>query len=177
MENHEKKIRALIAGGAFPQGSLEGGVADQGVFFKFEQSHHVCLPVAYKNWLTLANGALVGEEGLFGIGTRNPFLDIEEVLKVYPVWERKKWIPVAGDGCGNYYLLEAVAENSPVFFIDTAENPTEFTYVVASDLWHFIWFYLQEALGEERWPADPEYVLAEDPRIQTCSNIPPIWKT
>ena len=94
------------------------------------------------------------------------------------MWKSKKWIPIAGDGCGNYYLLATSHEygrGRPVFFVDTHEDPNEPSYLVASDLWHFMSFLLRKELGESAWPFRKEFVVEEDPAIESYHGLRYPW--
>ena len=50
------------------------------------------------------------------------------------------------------------------------------TCVCGSDLWHFLRFYLREALGEEGWPWDRDKVLADDPALADYTKVPRPWE-
>jgi len=93
-------------------------------------------------------------------------LDVEGYLDTYPLWPDKKWLPVAGDGCGNTYVLIADPSDPlylSVCFIDSAE-PDMISYIVASGIWYFIQFLIEKEKGEElHWPFDKEYVSSIDP--------------
>lgn len=58
-------------------------------------------------WLTRCNGLTCGPGGLFGTGTARPSLTIEHILRIFPTWQERRWIPVSGDGCGDHYVLDA----------------------------------------------------------------------
>lgn len=79
-------------------------------------------------------------------------LDLLRILADYPLWREERWIPMAGDGCGNCYLLVPEPDRScSVCFIDTISSPSELAYLVASDLWHFLTFLLQAELEATGW--------------------------
>ena len=46
------------------------------------------------------------------------------------------WLPVAGDGCGNYYVLR---EDGTVGFVDTMQDPGKIDRQAASGL---LWFMI-----------------------------------
>ncbi len=50
---------------------------------------------------------------------------------LFPGWAELGWLPVAGDGCGNLYVL---AEDGTVGFVDTMKDPCRLDRQVASDL-------------------------------------------
>ena len=64
-------------------------------------------------------------------------------------WRDRGWLPVAGDGCGNQYVLVSHG----------------IAYVVASDLWTFLRFLLLRETGDGRWPFDRRAVIAADPEL------------
>jgi hypothetical protein len=69
------------------------------------------LPAALAAWLSVCNGAAIGPGGVFGQRPDERFLDIVSVRERHPGWRRQGWIPVAGDGCGNYYVLTQAARS------------------------------------------------------------------
>jgi hypothetical protein len=92
----------------------------------------------------------------------------------HPGWHDRRFVPVAGDGCGNYYVSDASLglTVSPIFFVDTFVNPLQPAYVVASNLWLFLRFLFMKDLGKSRWPFSREEVLANDPAILHVSTAP-----
>lgn len=100
------------------------------------------------------------------------FIDIEARLALYPEWKAKSWIPVAGDGCGNYYLL---LPDGCVIFLDTQCDASHGRYVVGSSLAHFLVFLFEEELGATGWPFNANYVLQRDPKIEACQCAPMPW--
>ena len=126
------------------------------------------LPASYRDWLIATNGPCVGPGGLVGIANCRKVQDLEAIYALYPQWKEKHWVPVAGDGCGNYYVMvQGGRDLESVVFMDTAENTDEPAFVVASDLWHFLAFLLQKDLGGSGWPFDRNEVLKTDPQIAT----------
>jgi hypothetical protein len=126
------------------------------------------IPRDLEDWLLLANGTHAGPGGIYGANTTNENLDIAFHLDLYPSWRAKRWIPVAGDGTGGRYVIDAdhaYADRDAVYFIDTSDSIDEPAYIVASDLPHFLQFLLEKELGSKGWPFDQEYVTARDPRI------------
>ena len=53
----------------------------------------------------------------------------------FPEWAEQGWLPVAGDGCGNYYVLTA---DDTVGFIDTMKDPGQIDRQAAGDLLSFM---------------------------------------
>lgn len=145
----------------------------------FEFRTKLSVPMELRDWLMCFNGPCVGPGGVFGIRPETSSLDIETHLRLYPDWLRAKWIPVAGDGCGNYYVLDSKPKrngNCPVYFIDTTESPTTPAFVVASDFWRFLHFLFKRELGEKGWPFDKDYVLESDPEMADDFDIARPWE-
>jgi hypothetical protein len=66
-------------------------------FLMLEQELGFRIPLAYRTWLSLCNGVIATPE----------LLDVAFILSLHPQWRRARWIPIAGDGCGNQYVLDA----------------------------------------------------------------------
>lgn len=134
----------------------------------FTEKTGVSLPREVRKWLCQHNGSTAGPGGIFGVGRSRPHLNIDHYYAIFPHWQAAGWLPVAGDGCGNYYLLptaEDLGAGKPVFFIDTAEDSRRPTYLVASSLELFLEFLLRKELGEHWWPFNRKMVLQADPTI------------
>jgi hypothetical protein len=104
---------------------------------------------------------------------------MEVILKIFPNWIGKGWIPVGGDGCGNYYVLATRPEDGPgrpVFFIEIIDDPVSPCYVVASSLFNFLMSYFKRDLGIRGWPCDPDKVLTEDPALSEYQRYPRCWE-
>jgi hypothetical protein len=54
---------------------------------------------------------------------------------LFPEWVERGWLPVAGDGCGNCYILTA---DGIVGFVDTMNDPGRIDRQVAGDLLSFM---------------------------------------
>jgi hypothetical protein len=171
----------------------------------FEQRTGIDLPQDVRSWLMLSNGPLVGPGGLYGIRTPKSFLDIESQLHSYPQWKTEKWVPVAGDGCGNYYLVNTqgeFGEGHPVFFIDTIASKDLPSHIVASDIGHFLIGILEQELDSQnrhelaglshaelcaggspleqftgRWPFDEHSTIEFDPHILDFPGLTLPWMT
>ena len=63
------------------------------------------LPAVLRLWQSVCRGAAIGPGGVFGQRPDCPFLDMPSVLALFPQWHDLGWLPVAGDGCGNYFVL------------------------------------------------------------------------
>jgi cell wall assembly regulator SMI1 len=106
-------------------------------------------------------------------------LDIESYLKQYPLWASTKWVPIAGDGCGNHYVMPTQSEfgpGYPIMFIDVGQAVESPSYLVASDIEHFVVGILQKELGPSGWPFNRDQVVSFDPRIVTFQGIRFAWE-
>src|SRR5690242_1499034 len=63
---------------------------------------------------------VIGSGGVFGPRPDEPYLDMPQRRDSFPQWAEKGWLPVAGDGCGNCYVLTA---DGTVGFVDTMKDP------------------------------------------------------
>ena len=52
-------------------------------------------------------GSGIGPGGIFGPRPDEPYLDMPQRRDLFPEWAEQGWLPVAGDGCGNCYVLTA----------------------------------------------------------------------
>lgn len=124
------------------------------------------LPEELAAWLRMCNGDTTGPGGLFGARPDTGFLDIAWHAATYPGWLHLGWLPVAGDGCGNsYVLLTRGPLAGCVAFVDAISDPDEITYVAASNLWRFLRFLFEKELGAKGWPFASQVVLAADPDL------------
>ena len=126
----------------------------------------------------MSNGPCVGPGGLYGIKTIRKHLDIEVYLEMFPGWQTKKWIPIAGDGCGNHYILatqDDYGAGFPVLFIDCSMDDESPAFIVASDIGHFLAFLLGKELGVSGWPFDEASVVHADPSIRHFQGVALPW--
>jgi DNA-binding SARP family transcriptional activator len=114
------------------------------------------LPEPYVAWLRFCNGSVAGPGGIFGTG------GALEMLEIFPGWPAQGRIPIAGDGCDNYYVVDA--GSGAVYFIDTMEGD-DYSYLAGSDLPHFLRFLLSREPGIRGWPFDRRFVTGLDPAI------------
>jgi len=135
------------------------------------------VPEPLAEWLRDVNGARIGPGGVLGIRPDDPYCDIETILHGYPEWVPNGWIPVAGDGCGNYYVLGPDCGMHPICFINTSSDYLKPAYLVASGIWPFLRFLFDYEIGERRWPFSRAYVIAHDPGITSCSVARMPWDT
>jgi hypothetical protein len=75
---------------------------------------------------------------------------------LFPSWQNLSWLPVASDGCGNYYVL---TEDGLVGFVDTMKDPGKIDRSASGDLLSF----MTELLAPNQDPADPAANSASAP--------------
>jgi hypothetical protein len=128
-------LRTLVAGAVRPPGMGPPGGASPEQLAALAGWLGQRLPAALAAWLSVCNGAVIGPGGVFGQRPDFRSHDIVSVLEAYPAWQQQGWIPVAGDGCGNYYILTA---SGTVAFIDTMLDPDTLASQSAPDLGSFM---------------------------------------
>jgi cell wall assembly regulator SMI1 len=146
----------------------------------FESRTDLPLPSSLRDWLSICNGARNGAAGCFGLEQDVDWMDMEAFLTRWSNWVFKGWIPVAKDETGNPYMIGTRKSEEPegyVFFVDSHESDDDPSFVVASDIWHFLRGYLSDALGESWWPFDQEAVLSRDPSILRAGSLRLPWDT
>ena len=172
------KIRSLLmAVPRPPEDAIPNGVSESDLR-EFTDRTDIPLPGSIRDWLKMSNGPCVGPGGIFGIRPARKGLDIERFIDIFPTWKTKKWIPVAGDGCGNYYVVPTQQEFGtacPVLFIDTSESSELPAYVVASDIEHFLVFLLEREMGKDGWPFNKNFVVHSDPAISEIRGVKLPW--
>lgn len=176
----KSEVKDLIHKVPAPSGGVTIAGTTKAAIEEFARRNSIHVPGELEDWLLYCNGALVGPGGLYGIRPRDSFLDIEELWAIYGSWKEKGWLPVAGDGCGNYYVLLLNTPDSvdhPVLFMDTSADPETPAYVVASGLWLFLKFLFLDELKLTEWPFDKEEVLAADPKLAGYRVYPLPWNT
>lgn len=166
-----------------PNMSLPNGVTEDDLN-EFEFKTSIFLPPPLKEWLKICNGPIIGPGGIYGIPPAVDWLRIDIHLDYNPSWRDKKWIPIAGDGLGNYYVLDSknfIDEKYPIYFIDHEFDINKPMYVVASDLWFFLFFLLQNEETHKKqnnnWPFNELYVKNIDPSINAYKGVVPLpWE-
>lgn len=144
----------------------------------FERRTGILLPHDVRHWLKLANGPCVGPGGFYGIQPHRSHLDMELFLSLHPSWLTQKWLPIAGDGCGNHYIMPTTSEYGsgyPVLFIDTSLTTDSPAYIVASDIEHFLVSMFEKELGKKEWPFNEESVLQSDPKLKQFKGVDLPW--
>jgi cell wall assembly regulator SMI1 len=142
----------------------------------FEERLGAKLPLQMRELYTISNGPLVGPGGLFGIKPERQSLDVEKRLELVPWFKTKGWLPIAGDGCGNYYacLLRNAAKGL-VFFYDSSSGVKEPTFWVASSVRRFLTLLLREELEPHGWPFNKTYMSEHDPDLLGLDAKPLPW--
>jgi len=65
------------------------------------------LPASLRDWLSLCNGYIAGPGVLYGARPDYGALDLASAISLWPEWRSRRWVPVASDGTGNAYLVDA----------------------------------------------------------------------
>jgi hypothetical protein len=119
-------------------------------------------------WLIMTKGPVLISTPILGFGKgQRPVKQFhyEEALENYPEWEELKWVPIASDGCGNYYvfpLTHDYGEYRPVLKILVSESTTEPAYVAASNLLLFLKRLIEAELGGDDDPFSVKNVRKYD---------------
>jgi cell wall assembly regulator SMI1 len=166
-----------------PEYNLPLGATDDNIS-EFERRMDLHLPDELKMWLKISNGPCIGPGGIYGILPAIDYLLIEVKLNIFPEWQQYKWFPIAGDGNGNYYILDGNINCSgyhPIYFIDHEIDIYKPRYIVASNIWTFLYFLLQNEIDWENnkkmhWPQEKDYVISIDPYIENIDiSVPFPW--
>lgn len=151
---------------------------------RFEARYAMRLTGDLRQWLLTCNGAEVNPGGIYGVRPTRMPISAESILHQEPTWKMKGWFPLANDGCGDYYVVATKSviqstQTHPVMFVDQSDYAKP-AYTVASGVWQFLWFLLQDQLLHETgskgyWPFDQKKVLEVDPALSKCSDGPLPW--
>ncbi|MEV0794773.1 SMI1/KNR4 family protein [Kribbella sp. NPDC050459] len=129
-------------------------------------------PAELLEWLRACRGTTAGPGGLYGVGKDPECLDIAYILDGFPAWRAKGWIPVAGDGNGNYFVLTSESNGNPVGFVEPMETEEEIQFYVASNLFIFLREILANEVARTGWPFDAAYISGVDPDLLSLSPLP-----
>jgi len=172
-------IRRLLFGVRTRPSTVRGAPATEEMIDTFEAEAAFILPDEVKAWVRFLNGGCLQIGGLYGIRTRDTQFNIEYVWRIFPTWKSRRWIPIADDGCGRYFVLMpeyAVEGRNPICFVDPWKDEETVQYLVASDLWHFIEFAVQcFENGQMGWPLDEKFVVSRDPDVVKCQGVLLPW--
>lgn len=157
-----------------PFAGIPWPIADQADLDALAREIDRPVPDQLVRWLTICNGSMAGPGGLYGAYATpdrdQGALDIITYMLMYADkrWPQQGWIPVAGDGCGNRYVIDAsgrLLDGTGVFFVDTSDDPGVPAYGVASDLPTFLAQLLLHQIARTPWPFDPTYIAQHDPML------------
>ena len=176
--NLQREVEVLLREVPGPPGEPIPAGASPRELDDLETGRGFRIPPLLRIWLATSNGPCVGPGGIVGINTKRRIQDVAIVLDRHPPWKEDWWIPVAGDGCGDYYVVATRNEfgpGEPVLFIDTHEDPATPNYIVASNVWQFLRFLFLDELDRTKWPFDETEVVAADPEILSFSGVTLPW--
>ena len=156
----------------------------------FTERTQIELPAEICAWFKITNGLRVGTQRLFGIRKmRGDIDDVESILKIFPSWKERGWLPIGTDGSGNYYVIPLRGDYGPgfpVFFVEIIQDENAPLYIAASDLEHFIRSFIEDEVEfaewppdkplELVWPFDKEQVLRKDPAILNFTGVALPWE-
>jgi cell wall assembly regulator SMI1 len=164
-------VEAVRAPGkSFPGGADDAEIAD------LQQAVGIPLPADLVDWLRVCKGDLTGPGGLYGVRHSANVTDIASALDWFPSWREHGWLPVAGDGNGDHYVLVTNGElTGCVGFVDQADTDA-INYIVATNLWTFLWFLLRDEAGHHRWPFNRNHVVGHDPAMATIAADLQPWR-
>lgn len=161
-----------------PEETIPSGLSDEQIQ-QFEIAYDLTIPTQLRDWLKTSNGPCVGPGGIVGVGTSRDSQDAASIFANYTEWQDNGWFPLAGDGCGNYYVVATrndFGTGEPVLFIDVNEDSSNPAFIAASDTWRFLSFLLRKELNETRWPYSKADVLREDPKIDSFTYVALPWE-
>ncbi len=167
-------IETLIRRSRLPTGYILPDGASESEINRFETEIGFPLHPELREWLAFCNSSLLGMGGTYGIGRQLQGMSIELLME--PEWIQLKWIPIAGDGCGNRYVVDCANTKycGFVYFVDSLA-PERIAYACASGVERFIQFYLLRDIGETGWPHDRDSVLALDPKLDSIPADLLLW--
>lgn len=138
------------------------------------------LPADAMAWLRLCNGSRAGEGGILSTE------QICDELNFWPALRERGWLPIAGDGCGNTYVVDTDSPSAALGFFEPIASDDELQYYLASSLPIFLSCWLQQEATERsltdaeaddptriRWPFDRRAALQIDPELEGLS--PHLW--
>jgi hypothetical protein len=118
-----------------------------------------------------------------GICPERQFLDIEARYRRYPHWRDRGWIPVAGDGCGNHYVLDTTVTTRtghPILFLDHERSVEQVCdtadHVTASGLWPFLRYNFLDEIHAAYDLFDEQEALSQDPGLADDVGVPRPWE-
>jgi len=143
-----------------------------------ERELGISIPPSLKEWWQHCNGFSFTYGNAYGVNTEDPGGDIRGIYRLdgLDAWRQRNWIPVADDGCGNYYLLvrDEIADLFPVCFVEMLEDPFSLHYAASSGIHHFLWGFVSTSVGRD-WPFNRSEALALDPDLARVQVAPLPW--
>lgn len=136
------------------------------------------LPDDVVAWLRLCNGTLAGEGGIFSVSR------IIEELEFWPVHRVRGGLPIAGDGCGNTYVVDSTA-GSAVGLFEPIASDEELQCYFSSNLRAFLGRWLRKEIANTRarrarpqhrdydpWPLEASEAVQLDSELANLSPLP-----
>jgi hypothetical protein len=160
---------------AIPQGGGEDEFKDIATYMLVEDIAELAV------WVSISTGPIPISQPLMGFSVdqnQNDSNHYKNVLSTYPEWRRRKWVPIAGDGCGNYYLYPLMNDfnnRRPIFLVDVSKSTITPYCAVASHLFHFLVRLLESELNREDYAFTRDKVLRQDVKIQQISSLAMPW--
>lgn len=137
-EARQDVLRLLPGVQRAPEQPFPGGADDQDLA-DLQRRLGGPLPAVLADWLRVCRGEAICAGGVYGARPDRAFLDIAERLALHPQWRDLGWLPVAGDGCGNAYVLLTRGDLAGhVAFVDTISDPDSIESLTADSLWSFL---------------------------------------
>ncbi|GAA3247661.1 SMI1/KNR4 family protein [Dactylosporangium siamense] len=137
-EARREVLRLLPQAQRAPEQAFPGGAGDRELA-DLQRRLGGPLPAVLTDWLRVCKGEAICAGGVYGARPDQPFLDIAERVAPFPQWRDLGWLPVAGDGCGNVYVLLTRGDLAgQVAFVDTMSDPGSIESITADSLWTFL---------------------------------------
>jgi hypothetical protein len=143
-------------------------------FDQFTCRTGIDLPDEMRLVLQISNGPRIPPGGIFGTISSEQSVAIESVYAAFPSWRCTNWLPVASDGCGNYYVALRFGGMYPVAFVEPTRSATVAQYVVASGVLVFVELLLENVVRPFGWPFAREEVLRRDPLLASLPVPAPL---
>jgi len=127
-----------------------------------------------KDWLSAVNGLEL--QGVIFYSVQNMI----DTLYEYPIYKEKRFLPIAGDGCGSDYVMmyEKSLIDPPIGMVEGVKRD-RINGLCASSLYHFIYYFIRHSRDVEEypWPGNKDFVLEVDPNILNFGEVPRGMKT
>ncbi|HLO99918.1 MAG TPA: SMI1/KNR4 family protein [Fimbriimonas sp.] len=122
-------------------------------------------------WIDRFGADMLGPGGLSEVDESNDPQGLLVRTTAHPEWVEMGWVPVAGDWCGNYYVVDTKLPSEPVYFIDSYEDVGVPAYVAASNFRLFVDLFSKHDRGELpfHWPFAKTDTLTLDPELELIS--------